>query len=63
MSGFWYGLIAGIIVGLVIGFIIKRGKQKSWSEMTQKEKRLIIWLIGIGVILLAAGVVVALFAI
>ncbi len=62
MSNFWYGFIAGIIVGLAIGFIITRGKQKPWSELTEKEKRLRIWLIGIGVALLAAGVVMALLA-
>jgi tetrahydromethanopterin S-methyltransferase subunit F len=59
MGDFVYGLIAGIIIGLAIGFIITRGKQKSWSELTEKEKRVRIWLIGAGVVLLAAGVVAA----
>jgi tetrahydromethanopterin S-methyltransferase subunit F len=60
MSDFWYGLIAGILVGLAIGFIIIRGRRKPWSELTEKEKRVTIWLIGAGVVLLAAGVVTAL---
>jgi tetrahydromethanopterin S-methyltransferase subunit F len=60
MSDFWYGLIAGIVIGLAIGFILTRRRQKPWSEMTPKEKRVRIWLIGAGVALLAAGVVVAL---
>jgi tetrahydromethanopterin S-methyltransferase subunit F len=63
MSDFWYGLIAGIVIGLAIGFIITRGKQKPWSELTEKEKRVRIWLIGAGVVLLAAGVVTALLVI
>jgi tetrahydromethanopterin S-methyltransferase subunit F len=62
MSDFWYGLIAGIIVGMVIVFILTRGRQKPWSEMTEREKRITVWLIGVGVVLLVAGVVVALLA-
>jgi tetrahydromethanopterin S-methyltransferase subunit F len=63
MGDFGYGLIAGIIIGMAIGFIITRGRQKPWSEMTEKEKRLRIGLIAAGVALLAAGVVVALVVI
>jgi F0F1-type ATP synthase assembly protein I len=57
MSNFWFGFIAGIVIGLVIGFILTRRRQKPWSEMTQREKRLTVWLIGAGVVLLMAGVV------
>jgi hypothetical protein len=42
---------------MVIVFILTRGKQKPWSEMTAREKRITVWLIGIGVVLLVAGVV------
>ena len=57
MSDFWYGLIVGIIIGMVIVFILTRGKQKPWSEMTAREKSITVLLIGIGVVLLVAGVV------
>lgn len=56
MSEWGIGFAAGIVVGLVIGFVTGR-KQKPWSELTEKEKRLRMWLIGSGVILLAAGAV------
>lgn len=60
MSDWGIGFAMGIVVGLAIGFIITRGKQKSWSELTEREKKIRIWLIGAGVVLLAAGVVTAL---
>ena len=58
MIGWILGLAAGIGVGISIGISIGI-KQKPWSELTEKEKRIRIWLIGGGVILLAAGIVVA----
>jgi len=58
MSEWGIGFAAGIIVGLVIGFVTGM-RRKSWSEMTAKEKRLRMWLIGGGVILLAAAAVAA----
>jgi len=61
MSDWGIGFAAGIVVGLVIGFVTGR-KQKPRSELTEKEKRLRMWLIGGGVILLAAGAVVAFLA-
>jgi hypothetical protein len=56
MTDWGVGFATGIIVGLVIGIFAGR-KQKPWSELTEKEKRIRIWLIGGGVILLAAGIV------
>jgi len=49
------GLAAGIGIGISIGISMGR-KQKSWSELTEKEKRTRIWLIAAGVILLIAGI-------
>ncbi len=45
--------------GLAIGFVAGR-RQKPWSELTQKEKRIRIGLIAAGVVLLAAGIVMLL---
>ena len=60
MSDFWYGLIAGIVVGLAIGFILTRGRQKPWSELTEREKRVRIILMVVLSVLVVAGVVVML---
>ena len=51
------GLAAGIGIGISIGISIGK-KQKSWSELTEEEKKTRIWLIAAGVILLVAGIVV-----
>jgi hypothetical protein len=58
MSNWGIGFATGIFIGLIIGILTTR-KQKPWSELTEKEKRIRIWLIGGGVILLAAGIVAA----
>jgi len=50
------GFATGIAVGLTIG-LVTAGKQKPWSELTEKEKRLRVWLIAVAVVLLAAGIV------
>ena len=55
------GLAAGIGIGISIGISIGK-KQKSWSELTEKEQKTRIWLIAAGVILLLAGVVVFLLS-
>ena len=52
------GLAAGIGIGISLGISIGR-KQKSRSELTEKENRTRIWLIAAGVILLIAGIVIA----
>ena len=57
MSDWGAGFAAGIAVGLVIGLTAGR-KQKPWSELTEKEKRLRVWLIAAGAVLLAAGIIV-----
>jgi len=53
------GLAIGIAYGLTIGFVVGR-RQKPWSELTQRERRIRIGLIAAGVVLLVVGVVVAL---
>ena len=57
MSDWGAGYASGIVVGLVIGFIAGR-KHQPWSEMTESQKKVIMWLIAAGVVLLAAGIVV-----
>jgi len=58
MSDWGVGYLLGMASGLAIGLIAGR-RQKPWSELTQKEKRIRIGLIAAGVVLLAAGAVVA----
>jgi multidrug transporter EmrE-like cation transporter len=53
------GYAIGIFTGLAIGLAVVR-RQKPWSELTQKEKRIRIGLIAAGVVLLAAGIVMLL---
>ena len=57
MSDWGAGFATGIAIGVAIGFATGR-KQKPWSELTEKEKRLRVGLIGLGVITLAVGIVV-----
>lgn len=59
MSDWGVGYLLGIASGLAIGFVAGR-RQKPWSELTQKEKRIRIGLIAAGVVLLAAGIVMLL---
>jgi len=59
MSDLGVGFAIGIAVGLAIGIVSGR-RQKPWSELTEKEKRIRIGLIAAGVVLLVVGVVVAL---
>lgn len=56
--GWFLGMAAGIGIGTSLGIYIGR-RQKSRSELTEKEKRTRIWLIAAGVILLIAGIVIA----
>jgi len=53
---------AGFAIGIAIGLGVGR-RQKPWSELTQKEKRIRIGLIAAGGVLLIAGVVVLLLTI
>ncbi|MFC1972318.1 hypothetical protein ACFLVE_02805 [Chloroflexota bacterium] len=57
MSDWGAGFAMGIAVGLAVGLVTGR-KQKPWAELTEKEKKVIIWLIGAGVVLFLAGIVV-----
>ena len=54
-AGFATGIGVGFAIGLIVGSLT--AKQKSWSELTDKEKKTRIWLIAAGVILLIAGIV------
>jgi len=59
MSDWGVGYLLGMASGLAIGFVAGR-RQKPWSELTQKEKRIRIGLIAAGVVLVAAGIVMLL---
>jgi tetrahydromethanopterin S-methyltransferase subunit F len=59
MSDWGVGYLFGMASGLAIGFVAGR-RQKPWSELTRKEKRIRIGLIAAGVVLLAAGIVMLL---
>ena len=56
MNDLGVGYLIGVATGLAIGFVVAR-RQKPWSELTEKEKRIRIGLIAAGVVLLAAGIV------
>lgn len=59
MNDWGVGYAIGIFTGLAIGLAVGR-RQKPWSELTQKEKRIRIGLIAAGVVLLAVGIVMLL---
>ena len=59
MSDWGVGYAIGIFTGLAIGLAVGR-RQKPWSELTQKEKRIRVSIVAAGVVLLAAGIVVLL---
>ena len=54
-AGFATGIGVGFAIGLIVGSLTV--KQKSWSELTDREKKTRIWLIAAGIILLIAGIV------
>ena len=58
------GFATGIGVGFAIGLIVGRlgVKEKSWSELSDRERKLRVWLIALGVMALAAGIVVFILA-
>ncbi len=57
-EGFVIGIFAiGIAIGLCVGLAVGK-KQKPWSELSAGEKKLRIWLIAAGIILLVAGIIV-----
>jgi len=53
-AGFATGIGVGFAIGLIVGSLIV--KQKSWSELTDKEKKTRIWLVGAGIIFLIGGI-------
>ena len=57
-AGFATGIGVGFAIGLVVGALGKQ--QKSWSELTDKEKKTRIGLIAACAVLAVAGVVVLL---
>jgi len=54
-AGFATGIGVGFAIGIIVGSLTV--KQKSWSELTEKEKKTRIWLVGAGIILLIGGIV------
>ena len=54
-AGFATGIGVGFAIGLIVGSLTV--KQKSWSELTDREKKTRIWLVGAGIILLIGGIV------
>ena len=56
MSDWGTGFATGIAVGLTIGLSFG-GRRKPWSERSEREKKLMIGLIGLGVIALAGGII------
>ena len=59
-SGFHIGIIIGLVIGIGIGIsigIAMGNKQKPWSEMDDREKKVRIGTITAGCILLIAGIV------
>ena len=55
MSVWGVGYPLGIATGLAIGLVYAR-KQKSWSELSSKEKKIRMSLIAIAGVLLVAGI-------
>ena len=54
-AGFATGIGVGFAIGIIVGSLTV--KQKSWSELTEKERKTRIWLVGAGIILLIGGIV------
>ena len=54
-AGFATGIGVGFAIGIIVGSLTV--KQKSWSELTEKEKKTRMWLVGAGIILLIGGIV------
>ena len=54
-AGFATGIGVGFAIGIIVGSLTV--KQKSWSELTEKEKKTRIWLVGAGIILLIGGII------
>ena len=57
MSDWGVGYAMGMFTGLAIGLIAGR-KREPWSELSARQKKVMIILIAAGVVLLVAGIVV-----
>jgi len=57
MNDFGTGFAIGIAVGLGLGMTMGR-KQRPWSELTDREKKVRISIIAAGVVTLVVGLVV-----
>ena len=56
-AGFFVGYVIGLACGIAIG-----KKRQPWSEMSERERKLTIGLIAVGVVALIAGIVVLILA-
>ena len=54
-AGFATGIGVGFAIGMIVGSLT--AKQKSWSELTEREKQIRKVLIGAGSFLLLLGIV------
>lgn len=64
MEGFTLGMTIGMLLGLGVGISLGISigkKQKPWEELTEKEKKQRIAIIGSGIILLSIGAIVGLW--
>jgi hypothetical protein len=59
MNDWGVGYAIGLFTGLAIGLIAGR-RQKRWSELNRREKRIRIGLIAAGAVILAAGIIMLL---
>jgi len=50
------GMTVGLAVGFVTGYSVGKG-DNPWSALTAEEKRLKLFAIGLGVVMLIAGVI------
>jgi magnesium-transporting ATPase (P-type) len=57
VAGYVMGMVVGIGAGFAIGLAAGK-KQKSWSELTEREKKIRKIAIGALVVLLGLGVIV-----
>ena len=53
-AGFATGIGVGFAIGIIIGSLTV--KQKSWSELSDKEKKIRLGIIGVGIVIFAIGI-------
>jgi len=60
MNDFGAGYVIGFVIGLACGFLFGR-KHKPWSELTEKEKKIMIGIIvGLAVLVILTAIAVLL---